>query len=250
VGKRGIEFLLVRTRGGRWIFPKGGVERHLTHAQSAALEAYEEAGVHGRIETLAFARYFKSSPALASSPTTRGRRTEDSPVPPEPGVLAHLCEVSRLEKTQEANRNPTWFSVEKTRQRLLKGRNPGYGAELARVVDRAVSRIHRLYNSAHDLPHRAHRDGLHKVRFEAHEDLRLHDDLRQALLARYVVREPGAESRKLSRFGVRLESGIGAHGAIGQPALRLNTGANSGVEPNRKVTAIDSGRRANRPPLP
>ena len=23
--KRGIEFLLVQTRGGRWIFPKGGV---------------------------------------------------------------------------------------------------------------------------------------------------------------------------------------------------------------------------------
>jgi len=59
-GGRGIEFLLVQTRGGRWIFPKGGVERGLTRAQSAALEAFEEAGVHGRIEAAAFARYFKS----------------------------------------------------------------------------------------------------------------------------------------------------------------------------------------------
>src|SRR2546427_12586408 len=43
----GIEFLLVQTRGGRWTFPKGGVEPGLTHAQAAALEAYEEAGAHG-----------------------------------------------------------------------------------------------------------------------------------------------------------------------------------------------------------
>src|SRR5580658_6607097 len=60
IGKRGIEFLLVQTRSGRWIFPKGGVEPGLTHAQSAALEAFEEAGVHGRMETVAFARYSRS----------------------------------------------------------------------------------------------------------------------------------------------------------------------------------------------
>src|SRR5271155_2735893 len=55
MGRRGIEFLLVQTRGGRWIFPKGGVERGLTYAQSAALEAFEEAGVHGRMEEIPFA---------------------------------------------------------------------------------------------------------------------------------------------------------------------------------------------------
>ena len=38
-----IEFLLVQTGKGRWIFPKGGVEPGLTHAQAAALEAFEEA---------------------------------------------------------------------------------------------------------------------------------------------------------------------------------------------------------------
>ena len=32
-----VEFLLVRTRGGRWIFPKGNAEPGLTHAQAAAL---------------------------------------------------------------------------------------------------------------------------------------------------------------------------------------------------------------------
>ena len=49
VRKSGIEFLLVQTRGGRWIFPKGSVEPGLTHAQAAALEAFEEAGVVGAV---------------------------------------------------------------------------------------------------------------------------------------------------------------------------------------------------------
>ena len=43
VADGGIEFLLVQTRGGRWTFPKGGVEPGLTRAQTAALEAFEEA---------------------------------------------------------------------------------------------------------------------------------------------------------------------------------------------------------------
>src|SRR5580658_2281666 len=55
-----IEFLLVRTRsGGRWTFPKGSAEPGLTHAQAAALEAFEEAGVHGRIEETSFATYVR-----------------------------------------------------------------------------------------------------------------------------------------------------------------------------------------------
>src|SRR2546423_5422418 len=54
-----IEFLLVQTRGGRWIFPKGGAEAGLTRAQAAALEAFEEAGVHGRIEEGSFAPYVR-----------------------------------------------------------------------------------------------------------------------------------------------------------------------------------------------
>ncbi len=52
-----IEFLLVQTGGGRWIFPKGGVEPGLTHAQAAAMEAFEEAGVHGRMEENPLTQY-------------------------------------------------------------------------------------------------------------------------------------------------------------------------------------------------
>lgn len=46
----GMEVLMVTNRGGgRWLFPKGGIGRGLTPAQSAAREAYEEAGVVGDI---------------------------------------------------------------------------------------------------------------------------------------------------------------------------------------------------------
>jgi len=60
-GGRGIEFLLVQTRGGRWIFPQRSASNAgLTRAQSAALEAFEElAFIRARIEP-ALRAYFKS----------------------------------------------------------------------------------------------------------------------------------------------------------------------------------------------
>src|SRR2546428_13547744 len=62
----------------------------------------------------------------------------------EVGVSPHLCKVLRLGPPQEFNRNRTWFSAEKAKRRLRKERAPDYGAELARVVDRAVARVQRL----------------------------------------------------------------------------------------------------------
>src|SRR5579864_1324264 len=127
-----IEFLLVQTGGGRWTFPKGSAEPGLTHAQAAALEAFEEAGVHGRMEEASFTRYI------------RRKRAGNSAAKKEVAVQAHLCEVSRLDPPQEPDRNPTWFSVEKAKRRLSEDRAPEYAAELARVVDRAVARVRRL----------------------------------------------------------------------------------------------------------
>jgi 8-oxo-dGTP pyrophosphatase MutT (NUDIX family) len=128
----GLEFLLVRTNSGHWTFPKGGAEPGLTHAQAAALEAFEEAGVHGRMEEASFTRYI------------RRKRGGNSAAKKELAVQAHLCEVLRLDPPQEPHRNPTWFSAEKAKRRLSEDRTPDYGAELARVVDRAVTRIQRL----------------------------------------------------------------------------------------------------------
>lgn len=71
-----IEFLLVRTRGGeRWTFPKGSAEPGLTHAQAAALEAFEEAGVHGRIEEASFATYVRRERRGGAKSHSRSGRT-------------------------------------------------------------------------------------------------------------------------------------------------------------------------------
>src|ERR1700752_3604908 len=82
IGKRGLEFLLVRTRGGRWIFPKGSSEAGLTHAEAAALEAFEEAGVHGRMQVEPFTHY--------------QHQRSDKRRSAEVSTSAHLCEVTRL----------------------------------------------------------------------------------------------------------------------------------------------------------
>ena len=129
VRRRRIEFLLVQTRGGRWIFPKGSAEPGLSNAQAAALEAFEEAGVHGRIEEASFARYLRQK-----SPGFRG-------TPIEVSTSTYLCKVSRLDPAPEANRDPSWFSPEKAKRRLREDRAPEYGSELARVIDLAVTRI-------------------------------------------------------------------------------------------------------------
>jgi 8-oxo-dGTP pyrophosphatase MutT (NUDIX family) len=205
VGEQGLEFLLVQTRGGRWIFPKGGVEPGLTQAQSAALEAFEEAGVHGRIEEMPFARY-------------RLDKTSRGPIRGQ-AVTAHLCEVSHLEQPQEANRNPTWFSAQKAKRRLLEDRTAELGDELAGVVDRAVARIQRLQTTNGS---ESRKDALQKVRFEAFEDLG-----RDAALMRYLLLEQ------------RLRSGSGFEGLhrLGEAGLRAANRSESG---SRKILAFSS----------
>jgi 8-oxo-dGTP pyrophosphatase MutT (NUDIX family) len=129
-----VEFLLVQTRGGHWTFPKGKVEAGLTHAQSAALEAVEEAGVHGRMEESAFTQYVRRKGGSNGTPAL------------EVVVNAYLCEVRRMSAPQESGRMPTWFSVEKTKRRLRDDRKSDFGDELIRVVEEAVTRIQRNYS--------------------------------------------------------------------------------------------------------
>ena len=57
-GAEGLEILLVTSRGsGRWILPKGWPMREKTLAEAAAAEAWEEAGVKGRVETTPMGDY-------------------------------------------------------------------------------------------------------------------------------------------------------------------------------------------------
>jgi 8-oxo-dGTP pyrophosphatase MutT (NUDIX family) len=222
IRKRGIEFLLVKTRGGRWIFPKGGAEPGFTYAQSAALEAFEEAGVHGRIEEIPFARFFRHKTDAA--------------------VTAHLCEVSRLEPPQESNRNPTWFCAEKAKLRLLKNRTPEFGSELVRVVDRAEARIRRLHRDSSPRPVLAglQKDALHEVRFEAFELGRVHGLAWSASYARYMRREHPDLSA-----GPSLPP-LGSN----RPTLQLGNGADSSPDTLQKVQFIDGVRSTSRTKAP
>jgi len=136
-----IEFLLVRTRSGkRWIFPKGSAERGLSHAQAAALEAFEEAGVHGRIEEAAFARYRR----LAGDDTGGSQPAKNS------RINAHLCEVLRLSAAKESGRERTWFSAGHAKDHLREGRTRKQASEFIRVIDRAVDRIEQLFEACED----------------------------------------------------------------------------------------------------
>jgi len=178
----------VLTRGSRrWTFPKGSLEPGMTRAQAAALEAFEEAGVHGRIEEAPFARYTRRK---------RGAGAES-----QTNVQAYLCEVLGLGAPREARRNPTWFSAEKAKRRLQEGRSPDDAAEFARVVDRAVARIQRLRANAG-----APLDELQRVQFEAPEPVPVHTRIEQASFARYIRNADHADAFELA-VGARL-SGV------------------------------------------
>jgi 8-oxo-dGTP pyrophosphatase MutT (NUDIX family) len=125
-----VEFLLVRTASGRWTFPKGGVDGDASAAVAAAREAFEEAGVRGRIEPSSFTRYLHHK----RNPFRRARAQEMA-------VDAYLCRVLQLVTPLEIDRDPTWFSASRAKRRLRECRAAKYGAELERVVDCAVERI-------------------------------------------------------------------------------------------------------------
>lgn len=123
------EFLLVRTRNGHWTFPKGAVGRDATNADAAAREAYEEAGVRGRVERLPFMSYRHCKPRRQNS-----RRHVVM-------VQAHLCKVQRLASPEEEYRDPTWFPASKAKRRLQKLRTSEFAAEVVGVIERATEHI-------------------------------------------------------------------------------------------------------------
>ncbi len=123
------EFLLVRTKNGRWTFPKGRVDQDATNAHAAAREAYEEAGVKGLVEPVPFSFYRHCKPRRQGS----GRQVIL--------VDAHLCKVKHLGPPLEEYRDPRWFSVPKAKRRLQESRTSEFAAEVVSVIDRATERI-------------------------------------------------------------------------------------------------------------
>ncbi len=217
-----IEFLLVQTGGGRWIFPKGRVEPGLTHAQAAAIEAFEEAGVHGCIEEAPFTQYRVRRPAKPGA----GKQT----------VTAHLCEVLRLGPPQESGRNRTWFSVSEAKRYLQEDRSREDAMELLRVVGRSVTRIQQTRNKARlgterQAPsYRAQKDPLQQVQLEA-SPAGPQQGIETTYL-RYIRRLRGVEHRLAERD----------FAASGLRKLVPQLSATPGVAVPQKVTAIDAAR--------
>ena len=97
-----VEILLVTSRGtGRWVIPKGWPIKKLKPSQSAAREAYEEAGVRGKIAGRSIGAF------------TYEKRLDDD-------VIPSLCEVKvfpLLVKRQHKRwpeideREQKWFSA-------------------------------------------------------------------------------------------------------------------------------------------
>ena len=126
-GEQGLEFLLVQTRAGRWVFPKGAVERGESYAMAAAREAQEEAGVLGDIDTRSFAtfRYEKHVGLFCHEIT----------------VEAFLCRVFGMIPPAEDFREPAWFSAAQAKEQLTIARSPRLARELHNIVDRATAAV-------------------------------------------------------------------------------------------------------------
>ena len=132
--KRGsTEFLLIRTTSGRWTFPKGHLESGLSRTEVAAMEALEEAGVNGRVESRPIGRYLHRKRSL------RGYRSKDVL------VVAFLMEVKRSTRPAETHRSPCWFRPKDARCRLTEGRKSKYLRSLEQVFDCAIRKVSRKH---------------------------------------------------------------------------------------------------------
>jgi 8-oxo-dGTP pyrophosphatase MutT (NUDIX family) len=125
-----VEFLLVNTSSGKWTFPKGRVNPSQSPSESAAQEAWEEAGARGRIAEKHFDSYVDIKRTLGHDARSREVR-----------IAAYLFEVESTVTPRESGRNPSWFSVREARKQLAEGRSPQYAKQIMSIVDSAIDRL-------------------------------------------------------------------------------------------------------------
>lgn len=116
--ERRLEFCLITSSGGHWLFPKGFIDPGDDPADAAVREAYEEAGLRGRIvgQPLGFYQTAKN-----------GERVK---------VLALLMHVRRSESRwpEDGTRRRCWVTEDEARSLLDNPR-------LAKLLKAAAARI-------------------------------------------------------------------------------------------------------------
>jgi 8-oxo-dGTP pyrophosphatase MutT (NUDIX family) len=133
-GKRGPEYLLVRTSDGRfWTIPKGHVERGEPHHEAASREAEEEAGVIGEVSRAPFTVY--------RYPTAGG--------PCEEVVVdAYLLQFEKMgDPRKSEQRELRWANEAEAKRLLASGRTMLFGLEHIRLIDEAREAITRASRS-------------------------------------------------------------------------------------------------------
>lgn len=113
-----LEFCLITTSAGRWNFPKGVVEPGETSDEAALKEAFEEAGLHGKI---------LGSP-LGSYELPKLRTTFDVTV-----VLMRVKKCDRKWQEQHMRRR-CWVTADEARKLLKR-------PHLQEFVDAAANRM-------------------------------------------------------------------------------------------------------------
>ena len=128
------QFLLVRTSSGRWTFPKGRLEDGLSRAEVAALEAFEEGGVEGKVHPRPVGKYLHRKESL------RGGSKDVT-------VLAFILEVKKSAIPAESHRTPRWFSATEAKLRLANRRPEKYLRGMEHIFDSALQQIARKHSS-------------------------------------------------------------------------------------------------------
>ncbi len=107
---RGPEFLLVTSRQtGRWILPKGWPEGDEMLAAAAEREAFEEAGIRGRVSPVSIGSYYYSK----ASSSGLEKRLE---------VQVFALEVDEAEDKwpEKAERERRWLSADDAAKRIVE----------------------------------------------------------------------------------------------------------------------------------
>jgi 8-oxo-dGTP pyrophosphatase MutT (NUDIX family) len=125
-----VEFLLVKTSSGKWTFPKGRLNPGMSASESAAQEAWEEAGATGRIENRHFNSYVDIKRGLRHDAGTREVR-----------ILTYLLRVESTVTPHEIGRHPNWFPADAAKKQLAEGRPSRHARQIASVIDSAVKRL-------------------------------------------------------------------------------------------------------------